>query len=246
MGIITARTARGQRSEQEDRLAVLPCADGYMLAVCDGHRGYQTAAKVIVQLAELIATSFSESLHSESDARAFLQKIVERINDVTSAEIPGSTFSLAHISEAGNRVDIAVLGDSPVVVDRPGSAIWVSPEHNVRRNKEDCRFARARGAIIHSGYLYVCEDGNGLQLTRTFGDADFGAVLRRDAEYFSFPLTPFSKVALFSDGVYDAYAVCTKEALASLPLTDAYAIVADALQRGSRDNVSAIVWCGAY
>lgn len=243
MGIITTRTAQGQCSEQEDRFIALSCEEGHLLAVCDGHRGHQTAAQAIAQLIEFItAAPLLGALHVQSEAQAFLRKIVEHINRATCKNISGSTFSLVYISELKNRVDIAILGDSPVIVKQGTGRTWVSPAHNVRRNEADARRAEERGGHIQDGYLCAEYDGAGLQLTRALGDRDLSRVLDREAEYFSFALDAKSVVALLSDGVYDEDVIFTEEDLASLPLTSADAIVADALARGSRDNVTAILW----
>ena len=117
MGSIMAKTTQGKRREQEDRLVVLSCDDGYILAVCDGHNGYETASRAIAVLVELSMEHPTRgSLAGAATAQAFLLLVVERLVKETRNDDSGSTLSLVHISERAQRVDIAVLGDSPVVV----------------------------------------------------------------------------------------------------------------------------------
>lgn len=247
MGRITAATVCGLRPKQEDRLVVLPREDGYLLAVCDGHGGYRTATTAIAQLVEFCMNHAQRrSAYDEVNAEIFLRALVRQIVDKTQNDISGSTLSIAYISEEASRVSVAVLGDSPVVVRLGGqmSSVWVSPEHNVRSNEGDCHYVREHGGEIEGSYLYADPHGGGLQLTRALGDRKFASVLQREAQYFSFSFSgKHNLVAVMSDGVYDAHTMCTKEDLMiQQPITNAGQLVADALLRGSRDNVSAIVW----
>src|SRR3989338_7326152 len=80
MGSITAKTTQGKRREQEDRLVVLSCDDGYILAVCDGHNGYETASRAIAVLVELSMEHPTRgSLAGAATAQAFLLLVVERL-----------------------------------------------------------------------------------------------------------------------------------------------------------------------
>jgi serine/threonine protein phosphatase PrpC len=245
MGNITAKTTQGKRTEHEDRLVVLPCDDGYLLAICDGHRGHGTASAAITRLVKMSMEHPSRGLLPDAAiARDFLVAVVQRLAEETVSDLSGSTLSLVHISEEAKRVDIAVLGDSPVVAWLDKQNCWVSPEHNVRSHVSDCQYVREHGGEIHGSYLFADPHRRyGLQLTRALGDSPFASVLQREAEYFSFPLHDNSVVAVMSDGVYDENFISGKEDLVSLPHASADAIVHGALLRGSRDNVSAIVWC---
>jgi len=244
MGSITAKTTQGKRREQEDRLVVLSCDDGYILAVCDGHNGHETASKAIARLVRIsLEHPTRDSLADTAVARDFLATVIRRLTEETCSDESGSTLSLAHISEQAQRVDVAVLGDSPVVVRTDKQTFWVSPEHNVRANEGDCRYVREHEGVIQGGYLsYHQHDTRELQLTRTLGDRYFSALLQRKAEYFHFPLGRESIVVVMSDGVYDEHFLCRKEDLESLPMTTASVVVQHALLRGSRDNISAIIW----
>jgi serine/threonine protein phosphatase PrpC len=159
----------------------------------------------------------------------------------------GSTASLVFIPKDESRVDVAVLGDSPVLVSRPDGSIWVSPEHNIRTNEAEADAAIKRGGFVHSGYLFASYDGDGLQMSRALGDYELDRVLSREPEVFSHVLGKDSWVLVCSDGAVDPGHGAAQANIDTIVRmiededADAQDIVDRALAAKTGDNVTAIL-----
>lgn len=243
MGIITTASERGPRGAQEDRLVVVSLRDGWLLAVLDGHNGSAVSDLCAKRLPALAQDVWVTS-RKDTGEYNFLRTIIQVLHDETLHHAAGSTISLVHINEEEHCVDVAVLGDSPVIISLKDDRFWVSTEHNVRSHAEDRQFVESRGALVDRGYISIPEDGytSGLQLSRALGDARFDKYLIREPDCSSIELDSESVVAVMSDGVYDPRTIRRAGDLVSLPIKDALTVVSDALKRGTHDNVSAIVW----
>jgi serine/threonine protein phosphatase PrpC len=145
-----------------------------------------------------------------------------------------------------HRVEIAVLGDSPVIAKLADGSIFVSEEHNVRTNMAEADAAIARGGFVNSGYLFASYSGNGLQMTRSLGDYELDSVLSREPEVFSHVLGKDSWVLVCSDGAVDPSHAAAKASIDSIVALveaggDAQEIVERALAAKTGDNVTAIL-----
>lgn len=244
MGIVTSATAIGPRGYQEDRAVVIRMFDGYLLAVFDGHFSSAVSIYCAERLPEIV-TEIEGYIPAHDKKFNFLRTIVHMLVEENKYDTySGSTVSLAYIHEDENYADIVVLGDSPIiVVDADGNS-WVSPEHNVCTNSIERMRVIMQGATYLNGYAFIEERGRfdrGIELTRALGDKHFDKFMLREPECFSIELGNSSIVAVMSDGVYGG---CIQKSadLSLLPLDNAEVIVADALARGTHDNVTAIVW----
>lgn len=243
MGIVTSAMARGPRGAQEDRFTVLSLRDGWLLAVFDGHNGNAVSDFCAKRLPSLALEVWKKS-QANDDEYYFLRTIIQILHKETRRRIAGSTVTLAHVREEDDRLDVAILGDSPAIVHTNGS-LWVSNEHNVRSNAIDSKLMEERGADIDHGYMCIeCEGflDKCIQLTRALGDKHFNKYLIREPECSSFSLDSKSVVAIMSDGVYDPSVLCRPSDLLTLPIKNAQTIVDGALRRGTHDNVTAVVW----
>lgn len=245
MSVITTASAQGTRGSQEDRFVVVSLSDGWLLAVLDGHNGDGVSDLCAKRLPTLALEIWERSRAHSCDEYYFLKTIVQCLHRETMHHVAGSTISLAHVLEGCRRANIAVLGDSPVLFSPGNEMFWVSNEHNVSSNAEDRRFVELRGAVVKDHHMSIPEDGytSGLQLTRTLGDTRFHNYLIREPECSFMELCDDSVLALMSDGVYDRKIIRGGRDLVLLPIENAERIVNDALQRGTRDNVTAVVWC---
>jgi len=231
---ISKATAKGARSYQEDRYFVFPTVMGTYLGVFDGHGGDECAA-YCVKAMRIILT------HEPT-----LQDAVAKLSRETSTMRAGSTASLVFIPKDEHRVEIAVLGDSPVIAKLADGSIFVSEEHNVRTNMAEADAAIARGGFVNSGYLFASYSGNGLQMTRSLGDYELDSVLSREPEVFSHVLGKDSWVLVCSDGAVDPGHIDAKDSIDSIVALveaggDAQEIVERALAAKTGDNVTAIL-----
>lgn len=244
-GSVTSATAQGLRPEQEDRYAVVRVDEDrgrWLLAVFDGHNGAQTAEIA----AGLVPEVFDRTLTRYGDAKAAIEATIGVLGAETADRSEGSSVSLAYVDGDAGRAVIGVLGDSPVLVrDASGSCV-LGALHNTIVNPEDAARAVARGAMMIGPYLCDPQTLEGVNLTRTIGDAEL-AFLGRAPEMLDAELGPRSFVLVASDGLF-SFASPSPDALVerAARLVDEGAgaedIVADALANGSDDNVTVVLW----
>ena len=232
---ISKATARGARSYQEDRYFVFPTVMGTYLGVFDGHGGDECAA-YCVKAMRIILT------HEPT-----LQDAVAKLSRETRTMRAGSTASLVFIPKDESRVDVAVLGDSPVIAKLADGFIRISPEHNIRTNEAEADAAIQRGGHISGGYLFASYGSLGLQMSRALGDAHLDRVLSREPEVFSHVLGKDSWVLVCSDGAVDPGHGAAQANIDTIVRmiededADAQDIVDRALAVPTRDNVTAIL-----
>lgn len=195
-----------------------------MLAVFDGHAGdevAESAAEALPALAEIYAEAPLTDLFAELSSR-----LVEH-----SA---GATATIARLRSG--ELEFGVIGDSPIALLKTDGSFVTGACHNVRTNLEERAAAEARGGSYSRGYLFGDTLHYGLQMSRALGDRFMGAVLSREPEMGSVPVEAGDVLVLATDGVLyegdDLRHLCE--------MKSAEAIVADALARGTHDNVSAI------
>lgn len=242
-GSVSSVSVKGLRPEQEDRYVVEHIEDrGWALAVFDGHNGWETAEAA----ATLLPATFVRSLERYGNARAAVAAAVGVLVEETSHREEGSSVSLVYVDECAARAAVGILGDSPVIARDADGEVVHGPLHNTMMNPEDAVRAVARGAVLLGPYLCDPTTLEGVNLTRTIGDAAFGFLGRRP-ETISVALGAGSYVLVASDGLF------TWQALTPETLTqrvdrlvsegaDAQAIVEDALHCGSDDNITAVLW----
>jgi serine/threonine protein phosphatase PrpC len=241
---ITMATAQGRRDYQEDRWVAAELAGGKCLAVFDGHRGPGTAQEASHALVPALKEVWEKSSTPAEAIRTAVTSLSEQMKHLES----GCTLSLVFIPEAQERAWGAVLGDSPIAIRDAEGKLVIGPNHNVRENDRELRAALARGAVFDGGYIEdPLNPTAGLQMARTLGDGDLDRILNREPEIFSVPLGPESVILVGTDGLIGNFEGPIEQQLGRLielirQGADAQAIVNDALERATRDNVTAIVW----
>lgn len=241
---VSVGTAKGTRSQQEDRYLVLPTKAGLYLGVFDGHGGDECAA----YCADVLPSILAHNPDTNPGLAAALAELDEETNTMDS----GSTASIVFIPDGTREIRVAVIGDSPVIAKLNDGSIWVSPEHNVRSNRKEAEEAKKRGGIISGGYLYSSYSGNGLQMSRALGDYSLDKVLSRVPEMFSHTLSEDGFVMLATDGAIDPAHIGGQYGSAPVsPISDivhliekgadAGRLVKNALDIPTRDNVTVIL-----
>ena len=135
---------------------------------------------------------------------------------------------------------MANIGDSRCVLSKSGKAERMSVEHKCDNADEVARIKAANGIVLDNRV------GGVLAVTRAFGDHSLRkSGLIATPHITKYTLKPFDKfLVLASDGVWDEVgdqdAVnCCKEDVSTKQI--AQAIVKNALDKGSKDNISVIV-----
>jgi serine/threonine protein phosphatase PrpC len=210
--------------------------------VFDGHAGAGTADIA----SRIFEYAFRRSLEvNDSDVGA-VEMTIRLLVKFLADRDEGSSASVAWIDEIGGRATIGTLGDSPVVVRGADGRTVVGPLHNVFLNEEDRDRAIERGATFMGGYLVDPKSYEGVNLTRTIGDAAL-TFLGREPETMSASLGPASYVLVGTDGLFTPDASDPDELIARIDTlvdsgANAEAIVDDALESGSEDNVTVVLW----
>lgn len=193
----TFDSQKGPRPYQEDRLFIAYLLDGYLLAVMDGHGG-DMAVSIVRENLERTWLAFEGEKPVER-----IKKTFNQLHTLTKDILSGSTLSLAWLPDNEERVYVAVLGDSPVLVKSYDGTVYVSAEHNVRSNPAEAQAVKDRGGWVSGGYAGVKLDGPGLQMSRALGDSELDRILNREPEITDYPLGKRSFVMLGTDGCFD-------------------------------------------
>jgi len=242
MGIVTSATAQGMRPAQEDRMAVVEVDGGLALAVFDGHNGAATAETA----ARLFPDAFRDSLERYGAGRACVEATIGILREATADRFEGSSASVVHVDERGGTATVGVLGDSPVIVRDAAGEVVLAPVHNTGADPDGAEAAVERGAERMGPYLVDPSTGEGVNLTRTIGDAPL-RFLGRTPDVLTVDLGSSSYVVVASDGVVTPDAPSRAGLVSRIERlmdegADAEAIVDDALASGSDDNVTVVLW----
>jgi len=245
-GHVTAGSVQGLREAQEDRFVASRFRDrGWLLAVFDGHNGPGTADVA----AGLVEDAFAESFDRYGPGTAAVSATIGKLRDATADRVDGSSASVVFVDEEAGRVFVAVLGDSPVILRDADGELRSAPIHNTATNPTDAERAIERGALLVGPYLVRPDKMEGVNLTRTIGDADL-TFLGRTPEMLDATVGADSFVLVASDGVFTRLAATPEMLVARFGQlidgeTEAEALIADALAAGSDDNVTVVLWKGA-
>lgn len=245
----TVSSERGLRPYQEDRFVVdvvKSPKNGRLdvLAVMDGHVGYEVAELASLRLVPLLQENLTGL---DGDIESALRMTLQSLNEETRAMYEGSTLSVVVIPEDQKKAFIAILGDSPVIIRGANGAVNISPEHNARSNEEERKSAIERGAEYERGYLVNPANGSGLQISRALGDSSLDSFLNRESEIYSVDLDKDSFIIVATDGVFDPTHEDTEHEINRLvdqvsEGSGAADLVRDAIARRTEDNATAIVW----
>ena len=239
--IDSTATIQGPREYQEDRYFTAGLEQGTLLGVMDGHGGAETAEYLDEHLPSAWVDAFGDV---EFHAETAMYAAVKRMHEETKNMNAGATLSLVFIPNSENIAYIAILGDSPVILQKPDGTIHLSPEHNVRTNATELDAAKGRGAYVYGGYMSVGYDGPGIQMTRVLGDAELDPIINRTPEVYSMPLGDF--LIIGTDGLLDpSHSADGKEQCrrfaemvkSGFNATD----IVNSIQPPS-DNITAILW----
>ncbi|KAJ7534435.1 hypothetical protein O6H91_13G094400 [Diphasiastrum complanatum] len=214
-----------------------------LFGVFDGHGGARAAEYVKQNLLDnLLNHPQFVTDTKEAIAEVYRQTDLDylKIADNNPQRDCGSTASTAVL--VGDRLIVANVGDSRVVLCRGGQAVPLSTDHKPNRLDERQRIEQAGGVVLWAGTWRV---GGILAVSRAFGDKTLKKyicadpdiqeeVIKEDVEF----------IVLASDGLWDV--ITNKDAVALVksmfdPESAAQRLSEEALRRGSADNITTIV-----
>lgn len=239
---ITKATAQGLRDYQEDRFVCSRGKDGLIVAVMDGHGGASTSSR----LANALPRIWKKHIVFPASIVTAIQNTFRDLHYLTSEMTEGSTMSFVFIPKPLDVVYVAILGDSPVVIQTASGDIDVSPQHNARSNPAELAAARERGANYYGGYITTRYGGHGIQMTRVMGDSDLRQIVNREPEIYVRDLNADSFVLVATDGLFDPANENTKVVAGAVAQyiregATAEELVNRAVATPTGDNVTAIL-----
>mmetsp|Transcript_11495 Transcript_11495/g.70686 ORF Transcript_11495/g.70686 Transcript_11495/m.70686 type:complete len:185 (-) Transcript_11495:1796-2350(-) len=163
------------------------------------------------------------------------------IADATSSQFCGSTAAMVVV--VGNKIYLAHIGDTRIVISCNSGETHVTKDHKANREDEKKRIEELGGTVLFFGTWRV--EGM-LAVTRSFGDGVLKTLIPAVPEVEVREVSPsnMSVAIIATDGVWDV--ISNEEAVrtvqeASNPKEAAKSLVQEAFERGSTDNISAIV-----
>lgn len=227
------------RENNEDRCFVEPQGRYFLLA--DGMGGQAAGEKASEMAVELISQKLDQLIDYRRDSPG---KILQSIDDAVSyanleiiacGQIDASAHSMgttiALVVQVNNRLFVAGVGDSPVLLVRDGTIEQLTTDHSLTQALIDAGTITPEEALTHR-YRNV--------LYRYLGTKDGGT----GAEAQVVEPQPGDRLVICSDGVTDGLDLETlRQLVESLddPQAVAEALVAAAEQGGSRDNITVVV-----
>src|SRR5208282_3869596 len=245
--VLTGATNRGQRRYQEDRHLMISAEEGLILVVMDGHGDAACSQLLEQKFCEVWDTVYAP----EKNPEQLYRELFEKFDALTSWMDCGSTMSVVFIPKANTgketQAHVAILGDSPVLVQNASGEVHISPEHNVRTNTAELEAAKARGGYYSNGYICYGPEGCGLQMSRALGDCNLGKILSRIPEVYSIELGDWVLVGtdgLLSPGHDESGVQMLLDIVKMIEEQDSNAeeLVNYAVGIPSGDNVTAILW----
>lgn len=257
---------QGKRWEMEDEHIIIPnfrSPQEFFAAVYDGHGGREVATYTLQHLHKYLDLALKESSPREALNKAFLLTD----SDVMRAHIDaGSTAVVAYLN--GNELYVANAGDSRAVLSRNGEAVRVSKDHKPEDPEEKERIEKLGGYVTTKQQTRVARVNGELSLSRSIGDHFFDDVFM-GIDLIS--ANPFIKkidlekdddaLILACDGVWDVMedqeAIDLVRGILNRKVVDgpkgkiklwdfrskdaAEKLIDEALKKGSKDNITAIV-----
>ncbi|XP_078157247.1 putative protein phosphatase 2C 45 [Carex rostrata] len=239
-------SSTGKRSSMEDfyetRIASVDNQIVGLFGVFDGHGGARVAEYVKEHLiSNLIRHPNFISDTKKAIADAYKQTDQDFLAaDNSQNRDAGSTASTAVL--VGNRLVVANVGDSRVVICRGGDAIAVSRDHKPDQTDERQRIEEAGGFVMWAGTWRV---GGVLAVSRAFGDKLLKQYVVVDPEIREEVIdNTLEFLILASDGLWDV--VSNEEAVKMVrPVADpeqaAKMLLEEAYKRESSDNITCVV-----
>lgn len=252
-------SAQNKRDHMEDRHQIYQGPEGSFFAVYDGHNGATVAEYAQKYLHHRIFTNRAFQKDTKNAIfEAFYHLHLELDNlgeDALGNPIAwrqGSTAATALIKDG--RLSLAWAGDSRCVLARSGLEPIETADHKILVRAELDRIIKARG-LVQDG-IWVCDQERtyGIAMTRALGDKvlnNYGIIplpqiieceLHKNNEF----------LILASDGIWDV--ISSEEAIEivkdqligqsvdnSRCSAAAGALMQEAIKRGSRDNLTAVV-----
>uniref|UniRef100_A0A8C6DXC3 Protein phosphatase 1F n=1 Tax=Moschus moschiferus TaxID=68415 RepID=A0A8C6DXC3_MOSMO len=255
--LVSAHAIRNARRRMEDRHVCLPAfnllfsledsVDRAYFAVFDGHGGADAARYAAVHVHAAAARRPELATDPAEALRAAFRRTDEMfLRKARRERLQSGTTGVCTLI-VGNTLHVAWLGDSQVLLVQQGQAVKLMEPHRPERQDEKDRIEALGGFVSHMD----CWRVNGtLAVSRAIGDVFQKPYVSGEADTASWELTGSEDYLLLAcDGFFD---VVPHQEVAGLVrshlagprgsgLHVAEELVAAARERGSHDNITAVV-----
>ncbi|KAK8821982.1 hypothetical protein WA538_000079, partial [Blastocystis sp. DL] len=242
------KNARFQRY-MEDAHTIVPCLDGkkdvFFAGVYDGHGGKETAQfvseRLHVNLVKALNTPELKSTESCLEHAFLLTDIESKNEELRNSGCTGVVVLIMN-TDGKRIVYSANAGDSRSLLYTNGKTVRLSVDHKAADPEETKRIEGNGGFVMNHRVLGI------LAVSRSFGDHLYKRYVPADPYINSVELTEESEfVVIACDGVFDVLEddeVCKivrEEILSGNVDGCADKLVQESVDRGSTDNITAIV-----
>lgn len=255
---VSTHAIRNTRRKMEDRHVVLLEFNALFgikdekerayFAVFDGHGGVDAADYAATHLHVILAHQEEFSTQpSEALRKAFKQTDETFLQRAKRKKLRSGTTGVTALI-AGNKLHVAWLGDSQVMMVRQGQAVNLMDPHKPEKTDEKQRIEQLGGCVVFLG----CWRVNGiLAVSRAIGDIDQKPYISGDADCATFKLDGREDyVILACDGFFDGIEPSKVVHIVQEHLLEnagdgssvAETLVAAAKEGGSNDNITVVVF----
>ncbi|KAK6923391.1 PPM-type phosphatase-like domain [Dillenia turbinata] len=213
-----------------------------LFAIYDGHMGDSVAAYLQKHL-------FSNILNEDefwTDPNSSISRAYERTDEAILAHSHdlgnGGSTAVNAILVNGQKLCVANVGDSRAVLSRDGKAVQMTTDHEP--HTERCSIENKGGFVTNLPGDVPRVNGQ-LAVSRAFGDKNLKSHLRSDPDIRSIDIGPTNDILILaSDGLWKV--MNNQEAVDFArkikdPRKAARHLTAEALNRGSNDDISCVV-----
>ena len=262
---VYSHSLQGKREANEDQHVHILNLNGEdnnlnninFFAVFDGHGGKLVSKYLKETMPQFFTTKFKKNLYLKDEtASKYFIKVYELVQDKLKNDHPrgvvhcGSTACVGiQYKDADNQDKIWILnvGDSRVIkCNKDNIAEQLSLDHKPNNPEEKKRIEQLGGSIEYDGSDWRI---SGLSLSRAFGDLDCKPYVTHLPQVYKYNINPTDKFMIFAcDGLWDVLSnqdvVDFVNELSQKKFKGNYSkeLAEHAIQKGSLDNVSAIVY----
>ncbi|KAI4318702.1 hypothetical protein MLD38_032377 [Melastoma candidum] len=213
-----------------------------LFAIFDGHLGDSVPAYLQKNL-------FANILNEENfrtDPGRSIARAYEKTDQAILSHKPdlgrGGSTAVTAILDNGQKLWVANVGDSRAVLSRKGQAVQLTTDHEPNKERVSIE---DRGGFVSNMPGDVARVNGQLAVSRAFGDKNLKSHLRSDPDIQCADVDQHTDfLVLASDGLWkvmsnqEAVEVARRE---KDPLKASKALVAEAIDRDSKDDISCIV-----
>jgi len=235
--------------------------------VFDGHGGGLASQFVAENLPQFVLEETMKKTDQGTDLPGALEAAFKRIEEdflkkaIKEELKDGTTAIVALLEENDNKLVIGNVGDSELIISNNGKAVSLTPVHNPKRNPDEVKRVEGEGGKLYNDRLaHPCLSPMffNIAVSRAIGDIFFKHTdytkdkpsgLSAVPDIVSYHLSDPDEFAILAcDGLWD---VMTHQEVVDFvlprlketndPQECCQQLVAEAFERGSQDNITALV-----